>query len=141
MFEWKGYSPERENITHAELLIRKAEEIDPNYCDVHWQYAQLLFKQFQESSRRGVFQIEKQIEFEERLTKSVLCGFSMSGAYPFFQQYWKLILQGGGNTEAQQRYMKHVGIIEEAAKKDSHSDEMKSNGKKQNDVYGNKEEL
>jgi len=71
-------------LTHVYLSLRslliKAEKIDPNFCDVHWQFAQINYKKMNVPM------------FEERLVKAVLCPFTMGGALPLFQQYWSIAL-------------------------------------------------
>jgi hypothetical protein len=71
--------------------IEEAEKIDPEYCDVHWQMAQILFKR------------QEYVLFEERLTKAVLCPFTMSGAVSLYKQYWELAVMGSQNDDDTRR--------------------------------------
>ena len=91
---YSGLYPEKFNLTHAEMLIRRAGEIDPNFCDVHWQLTQLLIKKAQLNPY--TFDISTQIETEDHLSESILCKFTSDGAIPLWNQYWNV---QNGNRE------------------------------------------
>ena len=95
--------------------IKKAEEIDPNYCDVHWQLAQIHYKR------------QEYIPFEERLTKAVLCPFTMGGAAPVYKQYWQAVTQDSQSNPAVyneflQRKVKYDRIIHNAIEREKAKD-------------------
>jgi len=85
---YSGLYPEKFNLTHAEMLIRRAGEIDPNFCDVHWQLTQLLIKKVQLNPY--AFNISTQIEAEDHLSESILCKFTSNGAISLWNQYWNV---------------------------------------------------
>merc|ERR1719491_1725446 len=61
--------------------VEKAHQIDPNYCDVHQQFA-------------AIYLHEKKIrKFEDHLTEAVLCPFTMGGSQSNFQQYWNAVIE------------------------------------------------
>ena len=61
------------------------------------------------------FQKRNTLEFEEHLTKAVLCPFTMGGAQANFQQYWSVVTSDPRSTkQATQRYQKHVAVIQKA---------------------------
>lgn len=86
----------------AKYHLELAEEIDPDYCDVHFQVAQLY-----------VLQNKGNLDFEERLVKGILCPTTMYGAHSLFQQYWSQTLSGE-NPAARKRYQQHMNVIQEA---------------------------
>jgi len=118
-----GLSPNEEDIDldKALLYLETAEEIDDEFCDLHYQFALVFFRQ------------GKYVEFEERIVNGVLCPFTMDGSYRLFQQYWRAVLEESGgsshsggtrsvgvnddghrNSDAQIRYKKYVKIIQDA---------------------------
>ncbi len=103
------------NLDVAKYHLELAEEIDPQYCDVHFQVAQLL-----------VLQNKGGLEFEDRLTKGILCPMSMHGAHALFQQYWSKTLGDGGNPSARKRYQKHVGVIQDAIDRENEEKKLSS---------------
>lgn len=102
------YYPNIYNLNTALEYITRAEEIDgTNYCDVHYQFAYIYFQQ------------EEYLKFEERVTKGILCPFTMRQSYELFQQYWKAVLDSDqvmllGGDDAKTRYHKYVNIIQNA---------------------------
>ena len=88
-------------LSSARSYIEEAEKIDPEYCDVHWQMAQILFKR------------QQYIPFEERLTKAVLCPFTMGGAVSLYKQYWELAVMGSQND-----HVTHSNILRRKEKYD-----------------------
>jgi hypothetical protein len=44
------------------------------------------------------FKRQDYIPFEERLTKAVLCPFTMSGAASLYKQYWELVAMGSQSS-------------------------------------------
>ena len=114
-----------------ETSMEKTEEIDGDYCDVHYQFAQVLFQQ------------EKYLEFEDRITKSVLCPFTMTQSYSLYTRYWKTVLHDsqGDVANAQRRYKRYNGIIEEAIKKETAKENAEKYGNKKIYSTGGKSEL
>lgn len=98
---YSGLFPEKQNFELALSYIEEAEKIDPGYCDVHWQMAQILFKR------------QQYVLFEERLTKAVLCPFTMSGAVSLYKQYWNIAVMGSQND-----HVTHRNILQRKAKHD-----------------------
>lgn len=87
--------------TLCRSLIRMAESIDPTYCDIHQQYSHVYFQQ------------SKYISFEEEMVKALHCPFSMGQAMGNWNKYWKVMLQGGQNVEARERYEKYMRGLQE----------------------------
>mmetsp|Transcript_56886 Transcript_56886/g.66492 ORF Transcript_56886/g.66492 Transcript_56886/m.66492 type:complete len:602 (+) Transcript_56886:55-1860(+) len=111
---YSGLYPEKLDMELAKTYIEKAEEIDPEYCDIHWQWAQLLFRQ------------QRYLEFEGRLTKAVTCPFTTGGAYPLFEQYWGMVTQDPNHgAAAVKRRAEYVTIIQ-AAVAEAKDDEERS---------------
>jgi len=112
---YSGLYPEKTNITHALLLISRAEEIDPDFCDVHWQFAQIMFQNLQ----KGFFfshpddprNLDRFEEFEDRLTSSVMCSHSANSAITLFQTYWKLLTKD--SNRAKLRYERQLQRIQD----------------------------
>ena len=83
--------------------LKKAEEIDPTYCDVHQQFAHVLIQQ------------QNLLEFEGRMAKAVLCPFSMSGASDMWKRYWPVVLKDPNSAvEGQARLDRYQRLIEKA---------------------------
>ncbi|KAL7542747.1 hypothetical protein ACHAXR_012051 [Thalassiosira sp. AJA248-18] len=82
-------------------LIRTAQSIDHAYCDVHQQFAHVYFQQ------------SKYIPFEEEMVKSLMCPFTMGQAMNNWNKYWKVMLHGGKNKEASERYQRYMSRIQE----------------------------
>jgi len=112
------------DFVKAMHLLRKAEDIDPDYCDVHYQVSQLLVKQSQVEGQEKF----DMLEFEDRIRKSVLCPFTMVGAYDLFQRYWMRVLQSPASrsSDARARYEYHHGIIEDAIRREKEIETEKS---------------
>ncbi|CAB9497774.1 and TPR repeat-containing protein 3 [Seminavis robusta] len=103
-----GLYQEEFNLTKSRWHVMQAEAYDPNFCDVHQQYAQIAVQQ------------NLYLEFEERLSKAVTCTFTSSGSADLWQRYWKMTLdpQQNGNSQslqaAQQRYQNYMKEIQKA---------------------------
>lgn len=101
--------PKLTNFSHSELLINRAEEIDPDYCDVHWQWIQILFPSIKENGFRNT---DSLLNFESRLMRAVMCPFGGSShAQTFFQQYWVATTKKGQDKAAVQRYNQAISEI------------------------------
>jgi len=83
-------------------LIDKAASIDPNFCDVHWQYAQLFLRK------------NDYLKFEFHLSESMMCKFTAMHALSSWKNYWPVVLQDQKHgAAARTRMEKYVGKIEE----------------------------
>jgi hypothetical protein len=105
-----GLFPDRLNLTLARWHLEQVEEIDPSYCDVHQQFAHVAVQE------------HKYMEFEDRLTKAVVCPFTMGGAMETWKRYWAMTLDPSQNApaavaaaqERQKKYMKVINAAIEA---------------------------
>eukprot|EP00554_Chaetoceros_debilis_P011713 CAMPEP_0194128068 /NCGR_PEP_ID=MMETSP0150-20130528/60851_1 /TAXON_ID=122233 /ORGANISM="Chaetoceros debilis, Strain MM31A-1" /LENGTH=121 /DNA_ID=CAMNT_0038822023 /DNA_START=1544 /DNA_END=1909 /DNA_ORIENTATION=+ len=89
------------DLAVAKYHLETAESIDPLYCDIHFQFSQL-----------SVLERKHDIQFEDRLTKGVLCPTTMNGAHQVFQQYWSQIVNRGAAERS--RYQNHLRVIQDA---------------------------
>lgn len=123
---YSGLYPEKTDYARARLLISRAEEIDPDFCDVHWQFAQLMFRDLQTGSYfthpDDPENLDKLEEFEDRLTSSVICRHSGKGAISLFQHYWKIMTKSSNN--AQLRYQRHFKSIQEEMARQAHEEDV-----------------
>ena len=60
-----------------------------------------------------LFKRQQYIPFEERLTKAVLCPFTMGGAVSLYKQYWELAVMGSQND-----HVTHSNILRRKEKYD-----------------------
>lgn len=106
------------DAARARHHLERAEAIDPDYCDVHQQFLGLLQNELvrEHASRRPDSAERRAVtfEFEERLTKAVLCPFTMAGAVSQFQQYWRMATKNGRDPRATERSERHLRTINEA---------------------------
>ena len=65
---YSGLYPELFNLTKSRWHLEQAEKYDPDYCDVHQQFAHVAVQE------------NAHLEFEDRVTKSLLCPFTMGAA-------------------------------------------------------------
>ncbi len=120
---YSGLDPQLYDLDKALSYISKAEEIDGDYCDVNYQFAYIYFQQ------------EEYLKFEERITKGILCPFTMVGSHSLFQQYWKVVLDDSnthnplGGKGAMRRYQKHIQIIQKAIEEETKKKERQVNEK------------
>ena len=106
---YSGLYPDKVDMERAKEYLRKAEEIDPDYCDIHQQVAMILFQE------------KKYLEFEERLTNAVICPFSLQWGLNTFSQYWDAVTQESGSfggAAAVKRRQKHANRIRKAAEEE-----------------------
>jgi len=113
---YSGLYPDKLDLDKAKEYLEKAEKIDPDYCDIHQQVAMILFQE------------KKYLEFEERLTNSVICPFSLNWGLPMFQQYWDAVtketMPNFGGAAAVKRRQIHANRIRKAAEHEQLKDEM-----------------
>lgn len=106
---YSGLYPALHNLTRSRWHLEQAEKFDPDYCDVHQQFGHVAIQE------------NRHLEFEERLTKSLLCPFTMGKQMGMWHQYWNMAL-GAGNppaavAEARERYERYLAAINEAIEK------------------------
>mmetsp|Transcript_5993 Transcript_5993/g.9087 ORF Transcript_5993/g.9087 Transcript_5993/m.9087 type:complete len:616 (-) Transcript_5993:46-1893(-) len=121
-----GTPKDREKaLFHAEA----AQSIDPDFCDVNLQLAQLHIQ-------KGKF-----LEFEEVITKGVICQYTMTDSVSLFQQYWSAVLKDESSVKqgANERYNAHMSIIEQAILEDKERTEKSTDGEIQIDSQGQNE--
>ena len=100
---YSGLVSEKFDLEQSLYHLDKVEEIDPTYCDVHQQYAHVYIQQ------------QRLLEFEERLTKAILCPFSMGGATELWRRYWPMVTKDPNTgAEAKMRMNKYTLQIEAA---------------------------
>ena len=97
------------DLARAESLIRRAEEIDPDFCNVNYQWAFLLFHRLRDSS---IIDNELQNKFEDKLTESVLCASTSAHAFDLFNRYWSIMTQNGKDKDALLRYQSARNKVE-----------------------------
>lgn len=109
-----GLYPKMFNLTRSRELLEAAELIDPDFCDVHQQFAHVAIQE------------GKYLEFEERLVKGIMCPFSMSESVELWRRYWPAALKDPTTgPAAQARYEKFTKIIEKAISKEKEKDRRK----------------
>eukprot|EP00568_Trieres_chinensis_P018350 CAMPEP_0183326098 /NCGR_PEP_ID=MMETSP0160_2-20130417/81354_1 /TAXON_ID=2839 ORGANISM="Odontella Sinensis, Strain Grunow 1884" /NCGR_SAMPLE_ID=MMETSP0160_2 /ASSEMBLY_ACC=CAM_ASM_000250 /LENGTH=394 /DNA_ID=CAMNT_0025494015 /DNA_START=527 /DNA_END=1711 /DNA_ORIENTATION=+ len=119
---YSGLYPEKHDLKKALSYLKIVEEIDPDYCDVHQQFAHCHIQE------------GKYLEFEERLTKALMCPFSMGGSLPLWQQYWKLVTADPvSGADAAKRMAKYQKIIEKAVQEESEKEEKAEREKNKRD--------
>jgi hypothetical protein len=113
-----GISGVSKDLKLASYHFHMAEEIDPNFCDVNHQIAQLHI------------QNNDVLQFEERLTKGVICKFTMTGSYSLFQQYWGYALKDPIRVKggAKERYDAQWRIIQKAIEEEEKLERKESKG-------------
>jgi len=110
--------------------LEKAEEIDPNYCDVNKEIATVLFQQ-------GDY-----LNFEERLTNAVMCPFGMQGALDLWQRYWQAVTADPrGGLQARERMQKYEKVIADAIKQAQKEEEEARKKKPSGFVVGTVDEF
>ena len=77
---YSGLYPDHYNLTQARWHLQQVEEIDPTYCDIHYQFAHVALQE------------QELLEVEERLAKSIPCKYTMGGAMALWKRYWSVIL-------------------------------------------------
>lgn len=116
---YSGLYPDKFDLERALSYLKKAEQIDPTYCDVHQQYAHCLIQQ------------QRYLEFEEHLTEAVMCPFSMGGAVHMWRQYWQAVTADPRTGEAAKRRMdRYQGRINEAVQREAEKEEKLEAAKK-----------
>lgn len=104
-----GLYPTLLDLDKSRRHLETAREIDPDMCDVHQQFAHVAI---QEGKYR---------EYEEELTQSVLCPFTMGGALPMWQKYWKVAIDSTPpgtpqRRDVEERQAHYTMIIQQAVR-------------------------
>jgi len=104
---YSGLYPSRFNLTQSRYHLEQVEAIDPDYCDVHQQFALVAIQE------------HGYTEFEERVTKALLCQYTISGSTELWKGYWNMALDSSQNPPdvvqaAEKRYNKYMSILGEA---------------------------
>lgn len=104
---YSGTIPGMENLEKSMEYTRKAEAIDPDYCQVHYQYTLLYYH------------MNKFPEFEERLVKAMQCPFTALNAHNLWVQYWRVVTDPHlvSAPEATKRLNRYKQIINDALEK------------------------
>ena len=80
-------------MTRSIYHLQQAEQIGPNYRDMHQQLAHVFRHQ------------QPFIILKERLMKSSLCLFTMCAAIPLWQIHWNIILDPSRNSNHSLNYI------------------------------------
>jgi len=113
---YSGLYPEALDLKKAIYHLKTAEEIDPNYCDVQFIFAQVLIQ-------NGNLQ-----DAEDRITKGVLCPFTRMQAQGLFRNYWTAILSK--SPDAKSRYERQLLVIQKAVEEEEAAKVERQNGDK-----------
>lgn len=110
------------NLTKSRHHLEVAREIDPDMCDIHQQFAHVAI---QEGRYR---------EYEEELTQAVLCPFTMGGALPMWQKYWKIAVENAPpgtpqRAEMEERQLHYTRIIQEAVQEEQQKEQQQQEEK------------
>lgn len=102
------------DLNTALSYAEKARDIDPEFCDVNLQLAQIYIQK------------NRILDFENTITKGVICRFTMQDAYSLFQQYWSKVLREPvssehGNNKVKERYNFQLKIIQKAIQDEKQS--------------------
>jgi hypothetical protein len=106
---YSGLYPQLLNLTKSRWHLEQVEAIDPDFCDVHQQFAIIAV---QENNHR---------EFEDRLVKSLLCPFTLGAVMPMWHNYWELTLPQGNSAmqaASRKRYEEYMTVINKAIQED-----------------------
>lgn len=108
---YSGLYPDKFDLKRSRKHLEEVERIDPNFCDVHQQFAHIAIQE------------QKHLEFEERLTNSLLCPFTMGASIELWRRYWDMTLNSDRVTNAeraaaQKRHQKFQERINEAIAND-----------------------
>ncbi|GKY91343.1 hypothetical protein MPSEU_000106500 [Mayamaea pseudoterrestris] len=102
---YSGLYPQLLNVTKSRWHLQQVEQIDPDFCDVHQQFAYVAIQE------------NNHDEFETRLAKSLFCPFTMGASVPMWQSYWEQTLRQSTPetiTAAQARYEEYMKDINRA---------------------------
>lgn len=106
-----GLYPDEFNLTNSLLHLKQVQQIDPNMCDVHQQFAHVYIQQ------------QEYLLMEEHLVQGVLCPFSMGGSVELWRRYWQL---AGQDPEAQKRMEQYNKVIQRAIEEEQRREALKT---------------
>ncbi|KAL7580265.1 hypothetical protein ACA910_013000 [Epithemia clementina (nom. ined.)] len=120
---YSGLYPARYNLPLARWHLQQVEDIDPTYCDVHFQYVHIALQE------------QEFLEMEERLTKSMPCRYTMGQAMAMWTKYWEIAMGPIGATNramlesAKERQLKYRDqyLQEAAAMEEQEKEEDRAN--------------
>lgn len=104
---YSGLYPNLHDLGKSRHHLDIALSIDPNFCDIHQQYAHVAIQE------------GKYLEYESELVEAVLCPFTMGGAIEMWQRYWPAALNSATSEEErsqiQRRQDEYSRVIQERA--------------------------
>jgi len=112
-----GLLPDALDLPLALDYLGAAEEIDPEFCDVHYQFALAYVR------------VGRYEEMEGRVVKAVLCPFTMQQAYTLYRQYWEAVLKEDRDGNGMVRYEGYQKILKEAVEESTRKEEEKEERK------------
>lgn len=96
---YSGTIPGYKDLEKSLEYARMAEEIDPDFCRVHFQFAIIYYEQ------------NDYPNFEQRLAKALACPFTSEKAYPFWTKYWNVVLDADASSVVRKRnYEENIQI-------------------------------
>jgi hypothetical protein len=114
---YSGLFPDLLDLQKSRNYLEKAREVDPDMCDLHYQFAIVSVQE------------AKYLEYEEELTRAVVCPFTMQGALAQWQRYWEVNMNNSFSPaekeRVQQRYDKSRQFIEDKVAEDQRREEAK----------------
>ncbi|KAL7549210.1 hypothetical protein ACHAWF_012481 [Thalassiosira exigua] len=113
---YSGLVPHLLDLEKALELIGTAQSIDPDYCDVHQQFAHVYFQQ------------SKYISFEEEMVQSLMCPFTMGQAMTNWNKYWQVVLADERNQAPRKRYEGYMARIREEVQRREEAERSEKGG-------------
>ena len=115
---YSGLYPERYDLNQSKWHLQQVEAIDPDFCDVHAQFAHVAIQE------------HRYTEFEERLTKAMMCQFTLGSSMNLWQRYWSMAQDLSKNppevvAAAKKRYEKHLELIQIHVQKEEAKEQRK----------------
>lgn len=109
---YSGLYPEFLNLTRSRWHLEQVESIDPDFCDVHQQFAHVAIQE------------HSILEFEERLSRALMCPFTLGGSMPLWNRYWAIALNAQSQPpqvvrEARERYQRYMDVLNRAIEESS----------------------
>jgi len=104
---YSGLYPNLHDLRKSRRHLDIALSIDPNFCDIHQQYAHVAIQE-------GNY-----LEYESELVEAILCPFTMGGAIEMWQRYWPAALNSATSEnerlQIQRRQDEYSRAIQERA--------------------------
>lgn len=115
---YSGMDPKLFDLKTARKYLNKARQIDPDFCDLHQQFAIVSMRE------------NRLLEFERELVESLQCKYTMGGAIPMWEQYWRdPSIQA--NPAAQKRRESYAKTLDAAIKRAQREETEKEEQQKQ----------